>query len=333
LKYYNILENPIKIHGLAVTEPGKFHRLPDDVIGTVNDGVTGLAKHTAGACVRFNTDSKTVEVKVKLIGGGMMGHMPLSGMSGVDIYFGDMYCGSVYPNAADVTEYSGTVNKFKQAGDGICTVTVNLPLYNGVKDVTIGISDEANIYEPTPYRIEKPILFYGSSITQGGCASRPGNAYPALLSRWLDTAHINLGFSGSARGEESIARYIGSLDLSAFIMDYDHNAPSVEHLKETHYKFYRIVRGLNPMLPIIFVSKPDPDNSLVLSDRRREVIYNTYGEALKTADKYVNFIDGAKLFGDKDRLSCTVDTCHPNDLGFFRMAEVMAGTLRDVLGL
>ncbi|MCL2519013.1 MAG: hypothetical protein FWF15_10665, partial [Oscillospiraceae bacterium] len=88
MKYYNCLENPIKIYGLAVTEPGKFHRLPDDVINTVNDGVSGLAKHTAGACVRFNTDSRTIEVKVKLIGGGLMGHMPLSGMSGVDVYFG-----------------------------------------------------------------------------------------------------------------------------------------------------------------------------------------------------------------------------------------------------
>ena len=96
---------------------------------------------------------------------------------------------------------------------------------------------------PTPYVVEKPIVFYGSSITEGGCASRVTNAYPALLSKWLNADYINLGFSGSAKGEIPVAEFIAEQSMSAFVYDYDHNAPNPEHLAATHEAFFSCDTG------------------------------------------------------------------------------------------
>lgn len=332
MEIFNILESPIIIEGLAVAEKGKFHRLPDDVINNVNDGVAGLAKQSAGSCVRFRTDSRSIYVKVTLISDGCMNHMPLSGQSGLDIYINGQYISSIRPDSTQTITYEETaVLPMIFEKDVIHDVRINLPLYNGITDMQIGLDDGAQLESPSSYKIEKPIVFYGSSITQGGCASKPGNAYCSMLARWLDAAHINLGFSGSARGEESIGRYIASLSMSAFVLDYDHNAPSIEHLQNTHARFFNQIRSTQPDLPIIIVSKPDFDLSPIDNNKRRLIINETYSNAINAGDTKVWFIDGETLFGKHDRGACTVDGCHPNDLGFYHMAETIYPILREIL--
>ena len=138
-------------------------------------------------------------------------------------------------------------------------------------------------------RIDRPLVFYGSSITQGGCASRPGNNYMNHACRWLDADFINLGFSGSAKGELCVADYIASLELSAFVMDYDHNAKSVKQLKETHEKFFKTIRAAQPNLPIIVVSGPR-DGSYEPYRQRRDIIKRTYDHAVAAGDKNVYFV-------------------------------------------
>jgi lysophospholipase L1-like esterase len=147
----------------------------------------------------------------------------------------------------------------------------------------------------------------------------------------LDCNYINLGFSGSARGEEIMAQYIAGIKMSAFVLDYDHNAPTIEHLENTHEKFYRIIRASNKELPIIILSKSDFENAAEENKKRRDIIYKTYIDAIKEGDENVFFIDGELMFGIKDRDSCTVDGCHPNDLGFMRMAEVIYPCIERVL--
>lgn len=120
----------------------------------------------------------------------------------------------------------------------------------------------SKIGKPTPYSIEKPIVFYGSSITQGGCASRPGNSYTHIICRWLDANMVNLGFSGNAKGEPEMAELISQIDMGALVMDYDHNAPDAEYLLNTHENFFKIIRSNHPYLPVIFVSKPDFDKNI-----------------------------------------------------------------------
>ena len=135
-------------------------------------------------------------------------------------------------------------------------ITINFPLYNGIESLYIGIDEHSTLEKAAPYKMEKPIVFYGSSVTQGACASRPGTCYPSLLSRWLDADFINLGFSGNDKGEPALAHYIASLEMSAFVYGYGYNARTIEHYKNTYYPFYEIIRKKNPELPIIMMSSP-----------------------------------------------------------------------------
>lgn len=130
-----------------------------------------------------------------------------------------------------------------------------------------------------------------------------------------------------------MAELISQIEMSAFVLDYDHNAPTVEYLKETHEDFFKIIRNAQPDLPIIIVTKPDFDNNVKENSIRRKIIFETYKNAIDRGDKNVYFVDGETLFGTKDRDSCTVDSCHPNDLGFMRMAEHIYPTIKKALKL
>ncbi|HBQ64448.1 MAG TPA: hypothetical protein DD727_05925 [Clostridiales bacterium] len=142
---------------------------------------------------------------------------------------------------------------------------------------------------------------------------------------------VNLGFGGGARGEPEVAELISSLAMSAFIMDYDHNAPDAEFLNKTHEPFFNIIRKAHPSLPVIIISRPDFDDDPCAAAARREVIRVTYRNALNAGDRHVSLINGQELFGETDRDACTVDTCHPNDLGFMRMAERIFPVVKQAL--
>ena len=151
-----------------------------------------------------------------------------------------------------------------------------------------------------------------------------------IKNAYIARDYINLGFSGSARGEEAICQYMASLDVSVFVVDYDHNAPSLEHLKATHYPLFKTFRDAHPGTPVVFVSKPDFRGDAD-SVARRAAIYETYRTAKENGDDNVYFIDGELLFAGEFRDSCTVDGCHPNDLGFFRMGMVIGEAVAKVL--
>jgi len=298
-----------------------------------NPGIQYLAWCTSGGAIRFASDTGAIALKVKLISKDDMSHMPRTGSAGFDLYVGKgknkRFIKAAMPGSQRI-EYEAVfegINPNKEMQEW----TLYMPLYNGVQELEIGLLPGSRIEKPMPYTIKKPIVFYGSSITQGGCASRPGNSYTSILCRWLDADMVNLGFSGNAKGEPEMAELISKIDMSAFVMDYDHNAPDVKHLQDTHENFFRIIRENNPELPVIFVSRPDFDGNILVSKERRNVIRNTYENALKSGDKNVYFVDGETLFGQCDRDACTVDGCHPNDLGFMRMAENIYPTLKKAL--
>ncbi|MGL4738952.1 MAG: SGNH/GDSL hydrolase family protein [Cellulosilyticaceae bacterium] len=314
-------------------------RIEAERIGEFAENIQNLGVMTSGVRLKFRTNSNYVAIKAILGSKNRMPHMPDTGISGFDLYCrGEgmreyKYCKTFNPDLAlDVEDREPvTVGECLLWTREWRDIVINFPLYNGVEEVMIGIEEGAELASPTPYIHEKPILFYGSSITQGGCASRPGNSYPALVSRWLDSDFINLGFSGGAKGEQEMARYIGEKDVSVVVVDYDHNAPSLEHLKETHEAFYQTVREMKPGVPIVLISKPDFDGDPVGNGQRRAVIKKTYDHAKAMGDEAVYFIDGQTLFGEERRDSCTVDGCHPNDLGFMRMAEVIYPVLSQIL--
>lgn len=261
-------------------------------------------------------------------------NIPLSGSAGADIYLGKgteaAYLGYIAPKIH--TEGEITVEKtFDLTGEEVL-VTINLPRNDHLLGMQIGIEERAKLWETPAYTVEKPIVFYGSSITEGGCAPRPGNAYTSIVSRWLDADYRNMGFSGSARGEKDFAEYLaGFPEMSLFVMDYDHNSPSPEHLAETHAPFFEIIRKAHPDVPVLFLSRPDTDAEPEDSIRRRDVVCATYEAAKRRGDEKVWFVDGHELFGKIGRSECTVDGCHPNTLGFLRMAERIYPVMQEML--
>jgi hypothetical protein len=216
-------------------------------------------------------------------------------------------------------------------GEGNKEITIFFPLYNGVTDLRIGLKEGSTFLAASPYQTGKRVLFYGSSITQGGCVSRPSMAYPNQLSRMLDCDIINLGFSGSAKGEREMLDYIIGLDFDVFVLDYDHNAPDPDHLRATHESFFRGFRAARPDVPVIMLSAPDVRFKDASWKERRDIVKATYENAVRDGDKNVYFIDGETLFGEEDWHICTVDSCHPNDLGHYRMAKRVLPVLQKLL--
>ena len=330
--FMDVRRDPFCVYGLYdYKNQPVFRRLPEDVAKATNPGVHGLHVHTAGGRVRFSTDSPYIAIRCKIQCVTHMTHMPLVGIAGFDIYEHrggvDNYLRSFIP-PWDMKDGFASV---QQVGEGgMRDYTIHFPLYNDVISLEIGLKEGSAVGGGVKYADLAPIVYYGSSITQGGCASRPGTAYQNIISARRNIDHINLGFSGSARGEDAIVNYMASLDMSVFVCDYDHNAPTAEHLEATHEKLYRAIRDRHPDLPIIFVTKPD---NLYTDDaaRRREIIYRTYRKAYAENPKRAGYIDGCSLFGAEYHDCCTVDTCHPNDAGFVRMASVIGAEIDRML--
>ena len=331
MKWYHLTDPALSLEGLALSdrEGRRYWRLPADVIDQVNSGVSEVAKFPSGARVRFATDSRRIALCAVVGPAGYIKNVGAIGKCGLAGYVDGEWHYVVYPTASDAEEMTGAYDLDGKMHEH----TVYLPLFTPLYDLMIGLDDDAQVKPPRPYAVQKPIVFYGSSITNGASATHAGNAYVSIVCRRLDASFLNLGFSGSARGEESIARYIAGLDMSLFVMDYDHNAPDAAHLEATHERFFRIVREAQPDLPIALISKPDFDIDPEGNAARRAVIRRTYEHALAAGDTRVRFIDGETLFGTTERRDCLVDGTHPNDLGFRRMADAITPVLRELLGL
>ena len=195
LVFHNGRETPFKIYGIF-HDGEKYRRIPDSVAENTSPGVRCLASNTAGGRVRFITDSPYVAIKAVLPHNVLFSHMPLAGVAGFDMY--------VYENGRYTAERTFVPpydfeNGYEllwdsRDGDKERFITINFPLYNDVYELYIGLK-EGSVLKPAPeYSIQKPIVYYGSSITQGGCASRPGSCYQAIISRKYDADYINLGF-------------------------------------------------------------------------------------------------------------------------------------------
>ncbi len=325
LTFYDIDQAPFKIYGVF-REGEHYVRMPTDAAKSVSERVVSLYRHSAGGRVRFVTNSPYVAISIKLDRVYKMSHFAFTGSVGCDMYSGTRYIGTIVPPTNVANEYEGVIDvPFNESKE----YTVNLPLYSETDKVYIGIKQGSTLKAAPDYEIKKPIVYYGSSITQGGCASRPGNAYQSIISREIDADFINLGFSGSARAEDEMAEYIASLDMSVFVYDYDHNAPDLEHYKNTHERMFKIIREKNPDLPILMMTRPeyylDEDEQA-----RLQVMLNTYNNAIAAGDQNVYYIKGPDLI-EAVRESALVDGGHPNDSGFVSMAQVVGNKLKEIL--
>lgn len=324
--FFDIETEPFKIYGVF-KENGLYRRMPEEVARSVSDGVYNLHTNTAGGRVRFKTNSQKITVIAKFTDIVLRPHFAPTGRAGLDMYETvdgkERYSGTFIPVTGVCDGFKNTVNR---SSNELLDITINMPLYTNIASLQIGFEEGSVILPADSYSIETPIVSYGSSITQGGCANRAGTSYQGFISRALNCDYINLGFSGNAKGEDEMIDYINSLSMSAFIYDYDHNAPTVAHLEATHERMFKAIREKHPNLPIIMLSRPkfylDEEEK-----QRLEVVRKTYVNALASGDKNVYFIEGPKLM-EMVADEGTVDGCHPTDLGFFSMATEILKVLK-----
>ncbi len=330
-KTWNVCQPPFRVYGLIKQENDKFRRMPENVAQKVNEGVYALHANTAGGRVRFVTNSAYMGLRAVMENITRVPHMPLTGTAGFDLYRTkdgrQEYLETFIP---DMEKEDSFECERILLDPGMYEYTLNFPLYSDVREVYLVLDADAVVSAPGAYSNEKPVVFYGSSITQGGCASRPGNCYQNILSRRYNMDYVNLGFSGSARGEDIMAQYIAGLPMEVFVYDYDHNAPTPEHLRCTHERFYNIIRAAHPKLPIICMSKPFW--RCAQDDERRQIILETLERARAKGDKNIYFVDGLQTVQELDAGDgIIVDGSHPNDLGFLCMANLLGRTLETLL--
>ncbi|MHC4916846.1 MAG: SGNH/GDSL hydrolase family protein, partial [Planctomycetota bacterium] len=215
----------------------------------------------------------------------------------------------------------------------------NFPLYNGVRKVLVGLDPDAAVEPPAPRALPGRVVVYGTSITQGGCASRPGICYTNILSRRLNLEFVNLGFSGSGQGEPEVARSAALVsEPSLFVMDYEANCNDPDRLRRTLPDFVDIVREGRPELPVLVFSRIRRPQELLDAEfaekavLRREIQSDFVSVRREAGDANVHFFDASGALGD-DFDECTVDSSHPTDLGFMRMARAFDPVYRSVLGL
>lgn len=330
--FHSVREEPFRLYGLynAKTED-MFRRIPKEKTDRVGEGYTLMGSMPIGARARFKTDSPYMILRVETP--SVTPYTPcgtLTAMKGFDLYSvnedgKEKYVSSFRPPVAFEEGYESIVELSGEMKDYI----LYFPMYNQVKELYVGLSDAACLLAGNNYKYEKPIFFYGSSITHGCNATRTGNTYPSILGRLLNSDIVNLGISGGAKGQIPTAEFIAESALSAFVYDYDFNAPNLVFLQETYMPFFKVIREKQPELPIVMVSMIRKDYREMME--RKAFIRSQY-EALKAAgDKNVYFIDGTTLIPDEEWDYATSDGCHPNDFGYVRMAEGLEPLLRRIL--
>ncbi len=336
--WYELPCDKFDIYGLLPPQDGIMtRRIPLDIAKTVSVTVTAESGYGAGGRIHFSTDSSFVAIKVEYGRGAVPTVCNHSFTHGFDLYkfdeSGQYRFAAAYRPAKDF-DYKTAEYKANTKTDGEMTsFLINMPHFSDVKKLYVGLAKGSKLERGAKYRNDKPIVFYGSSITHGAAAGRPGNTYENFISQKYNLDYINLGFAGGAKGQTAMAEYIASLDMCMFVCDYDHNAPDAKHLEETHYPFYEIIRRSHPDIPYIMISKPDAVIYSKVDDSRKKVIISSYNKAVARGDNNVYFIDGSTLFDGEFRESCTSDGAHPNDLGFFRMADKIGAVIARIMKL
>lgn len=340
------------IHWLPVPEPrlevnglpwlaenkGELIRLPLRLKDTLPKAVWDLGRSPSGARIRFRTDSNSLHIRLAYPSPPNMSNMHAYGQTGVDLYLDGIYRGSAAAGKDARPEVTVEHTYFDLGGRPRAEreVTLYLPLYKPVKVLGIGIEEQARVSAPRPFALARPVVFYGTSITQGGCASRPGMSYQAMAGRMLNIDYVNLGFSGSGKGEPEVARMVAELDASCFVLDYSGNNRTLESLVEVYDAFIGTVRRAHPDTPILAITRISAAREGIFGNPKlepmRQHIREVVAKRIAAGDTKLQLVEGTDLLGP-DRVDGLVDGGHPNDLGFRWMAEGIAARLAKMLDL
>ena len=336
-RWVNVRELSVEGKGWIETK-SFFDRLPAKAEGVVPSPVWDLSRDSAGLLVRFTSDATTIQARWTVISSRLaMPHMPATGVSGLDLYVkaddGRWRWLGVGQPQEKKTNTSALVSGLPA---GRREFLLYLPLYNGVSSVELGVPEDREI-EKAAARAErrrKPIVFYGTSITQGGCASRPGAIHTAILGRRLDRPVINLGFSGNGRMEPEMATLLAELDPAVYVLDCLPNMTAAE-VADRMEPFVLTLRRAHPETPIVMAEDRLYSNGTILPGPHKRNAENhaalkmVYDRLLAGGIKGLHYLPGAVQLGDDGE--GTVDGSHPTDLGFLRMADAFAPVLAEAL--
>ena len=321
----------LTVEGKAFDDTENFwERLPLRAKTQVTSNVWTLSKHTAGLCVRFVTDATTIAASWDGAVVLRMNHMALSGSAGLDLYYKEgrewRYVATGRPREQATTQILVGAWPGRELAPKTREYLLYLPLYHPVSELKIGIP-ASSFLAPAPLRPKPkqlPIVFYGTSITQGGCASRAGMCHVAILGRWLDRPVINLGFSGSGKGEIEMAQLVADIPAACYVLEPLPNM-TTNQVREGLPHWIKILRRQHPRTPIVLIMNPlKPEN-----DEQNAALFRVFKDARGAGVRNLFLLPAAKQLAGRE--NPTVDGVHPTDLGFYRMAECYYPLLRKLV--
>lgn len=311
-----------------------YDRLPARAQGQVDVGAYNQCYHTSGECLRFTTTVRNFKIRWSLVSPGLsLGHMPASGVSGIDMYVWKEELKRWIPRAIGIPNKQDGNVKDVQCYPGV-PIMMYLPLYNGVKTLEIGIGPE-DVIKPLPPRksgVVNPVVFYGTSITHGGVASRPGMSFPAIVTRWLDVPLVNLGFSGSGKMEMGMCDMCAEIDASCYVLDCVWNM-TPDMINERFLPFVKELRKRRPDVPIILAEDSQvhiPGGSSSKGKMVKTIYETLKKENPKLWGKLYLVTNAMQYPFDEEG---TVDGAHPNDWGMMTIARGFAPVVAEALGL
>ena len=336
--WYEVNAKDMDLYGTAKGDGCSLTtRVPEDIAKNINNGVYNLRAFAAGVRLRFGTDSSTIAIRAEYGDRIEPTCMSVCGIYGFDLYkcddSGEETFVHTFRPSVDFDRQILANDPYRTKDNDLTYYTLNFPLFSEVKKLYIGIDTNSVLKRGIKYKNSLPVVFYGSSITHGAAASRSGNTYESFISQKYNINYTNLGFAGAAKAEETMANYLASLKMSVFVSDYDHNAKTPEYLEDTHYNLYKIIRQKNPDIPYVMISAPNFIHNPELLAKRRDIIKASYARAVANGDKNVYFIDGETLLKGEFEESCTIEGCHPNDIGFLRMSRIIGDILNEIMNL
>jgi len=316
--------------GQSFTIIGKYHseknyaRFPIGFKNKLRKNVWDLGQNSAGISIRFRTNASEIAVRWTVAGDNTMYHMPSTGIKGIDLYaFVDNHW--KYVNTGIVKGKINESTLVRTSGRIFREYLLNLPLYDSVDSLSIGINSSAEITLPeTNYLIaKKPVVYYGSSITQGGCASRPGMAFTNILSRAIDRSFINMGFSGNGTFDIPVGDAMCETDAALYVIDCNPNTKT-ELIYERAVELVKLLKQKRPETPVLLVEGYFVENGLgdprdSDTEKKRIELRRAFKKLQESGIKKIYYKKGDDLIG-KDHEG-TVDGIHPNDLGMMRIAE------------
>jgi len=329
LVFYDTSEFPLYGKISEHTET-RYERLPKHLKGEIRQSVWDLGKNTAGLFLRFATNSSSIGLRWTVLNNVRMHHMTDIGIRGFDLYA--LQDGEwVFVNSARpaMNSFENETVIISRMSNEMREFMLYFPLYDGVTALQIGVDSTATLLQPQQnlFADRKPVIYYGTSITQGGCASRPGMAHTNILSRRLHTEFINLGFSGNAQLDYEIAEIIGEKDASLIILDFLPNV-RVNQIEERTEKFYNIIRRKSPDVTILFVenftfpySRFDLQTYRAVQEKNA-ALRKVFENLIARGEQNIGLISASPEMIGADGEG-TVDGVHLTDIGFLRYAEFL----------